>query len=171
MALLIPNVPASSSATLSPECRPPSSAVCAWYETVLRHAGATVTRTAEDELEFEVAGDSSWETDSEMAMRSVAGGEIWVEAAPGGFTVHARIRPVAWAVALPVGWLLLGGGSFAVQDGVLRYLLAFGGLPLVLYVWGNIWLAWAMFLKRTNSAIAESYTNRPPPAIPGGAAV
>jgi hypothetical protein len=171
MALFIPNVPASSELSLPPEWGLTSSAICEWYEGMLRRAGAVVTRTADDELEFDAAGDSPWGADADRAMRSVAGGEIWVDPAPTGFSVHARIRPVWWAVALPLGVVLIGGGSLSMQDGLLKYLLAFGGLPLVLWVWGNIWVAWAMLLNRTNRAIEQSYIDRPPSAPQSGAAV
>ncbi len=138
---------------------------------MLRRAGAVVTRTAEDELEFDVAGDSPWGADAEKAMMSVTGGEIWVDSSPTGFRVHARVRPVWWAVALPLAQVLIAGGSLSMREGLIRYLLAFGGLPLILYIWGNMWVAWAMLLKRTNRDIAQSYSDRPPPSTPGRAAV
>lgn len=171
MALFIPNVPASAGVSLPAECRLTSSAVCEWYQGVLRRAGAVVTRTADDELAFDVASDSPWGADADRAMRSVAGGEIWVDSSPTGFRVHARIRPVWWAVALPLGAALIAGGSLSMREGLLKYLLAFGGLPLIFYVWGNIWVAWATLLSRTNRAIEQSYMDLPPPAPEGRAAV
>jgi len=171
MALFIPNVPASSEVRLPAGPRPASSAVCDWYQGMLTRAGAVVTRTAEDELEFDVAGDSPWGADADRAMRSVTGGEIWVDSSPTGFRVHARIHPAWWAVAVPLGLALIAGASLSMREGLLKYLMSFGGLPFILYIWGNIWVAWVVLLNRTNRAIVKSYTGLPPSDTRSWAAV
>ena len=172
MALLIPNVPVSSSASGPVVGGPTPAAVCNWYRRELERSGVVVTPTADDELEFEVASDGGpWGSDAERVVWFITGGELWVDHSPAGFTVHVNLRPVPWAVLLPLVWLLLASGGFAFQEGLLHPLLTFGGLPLVLYVWGNIWLSWAMFLNRTNRAVVRSYSDRPSPATQGGAAV
>lgn len=156
------NVAAEATVALPTRLRPTPAQVCNWYERTLWARGATVWRTAPDQLEF--AFDISrtfFDANLKSTLAPLATGELEVTETADGFEVSARARPRIWLSYLPFFIIAGAVGSMAYVATPI-YLPALAGAALIAVAWLRSRAALNRFLESTNEEITRSFAAMPP---------